>query len=77
MSGCTFFDRPDCSELEPTDGHTVEPARTVNPRIARLANTSRWKPGWNGVIPVVLLVAAFKLSDYYPQRVRARLQETE
>jgi hypothetical protein len=52
MSGCTFFDRPDCSELEPTDGHTVEPARTVNPRIARLANTSRWKPGWIGSSPL-------------------------
>jgi hypothetical protein len=29
------------------------------------------------VIPAVLLVAAFKFTDYYPERVRARTRRAE
>jgi len=37
----------------------------------KVPSTGDWT-GW--VIPAVLLVAAFKFTDYYPERVRAQAQ---
>ena len=38
----------------------------------KVPSTSDWTE-W--IVPVVLLVAAFKFTDYYPERVRARAQQ--
>jgi hypothetical protein len=40
----------------------------------KVPSTSDWTE-W--VVPIVLLVSAFKFTDYYPERVRARAQRAE